>query len=138
MVTRKRLFRSTLPKIFVRKTRKNKPRAFSEGALCAAVVGKIKKNEIVNKSRKKVDNGHPRWSLHTMPHKNRKHFHKGRTPEGGGGGRAKRSSIIKGLYRLFKGLERVYINHSRPYQSLYSPFEIIERVYIDPLDTCNG
>ena len=29
----------------------------------------------------------------TGPHKNRKHFHNGRNPEGGGGGRAKRSSI---------------------------------------------
>ena len=42
---------------------------------------------------RKVDNGHPRWSLASVAHKNRKHFHNGRNPEGGGGGRAKRSSI---------------------------------------------
>ena len=54
----------------------------------------IRNSKSLKKCRKqKVDNGHPRWSLHTIPRKYRKHFHNGRTPEGGGGGRAKRSSI---------------------------------------------
>ena len=56
--------------------------------------GRRKNPKIRNRRKdveKKVDNGHPRWSLHTIPHKNRKPFHNGRNPEGGGGGRAKRS-----------------------------------------------
>ena len=44
-----------------------------------------------NTVEKKVGNGHPRWSLTWVGHKNRKYFHNGRNPEGGGGGRAKRS-----------------------------------------------
>ena len=68
VVTRKRLFRSTWPKIFVRKIRKNKPRLFAEGALCAAVVGKIQKFEIVEKMSKKksttvIHGGHSTQSL---------------------------------------------------------------------------
>ena len=42
----------------------------------------------------KVDHGRPQWSLNTIARKNRKSVHNSRTPEGGGGGRAKRSSII--------------------------------------------
>ena len=59
----KKLFRSTCPKTFFRKIRKNQPRLFSEGALCTAVVGNIEKFENVEKmSKKKVDDGHPQWS----------------------------------------------------------------------------
>ena len=56
------------PRCFFRKIRKNKPRLFSEGALCAAVVGKIKKIEIVEKMSKKksttvIHGGHSTQSL---------------------------------------------------------------------------
>ena len=55
---------------------------------------KIENFEIVeNMSKKKVDHGRLRWSLNTIARKNRKSVHNSRTPEGGGGGRAKRSSI---------------------------------------------
>ena len=44
-------------------------------------------------SRKKSRQRSSTVVTRTGPHKNRKHFHNGRNPEGGGGGRAKRSSI---------------------------------------------
>ena len=44
--------------------------------------------------KKEVDNGHPRWSPASVLTKNQQYFQNGRNPEGGGGGRAKRSSII--------------------------------------------
>ena len=44
---------------------------------------------------KKVDHSRPRWSLNTIARKNRKSVRNGRTPEGGGGGRAKRSSMLR-------------------------------------------
>ena len=71
--TTQNAFRSLWPNNLFRKNRKSRNR----------------RKHVENK----VDNGQPRGSLHTIPHKNRKHFHNGRTPEGGGGGRVKRSSI---------------------------------------------
>ena len=51
----------------------------------------FEKFELVEKeSKKKVDNGRPRWSLASVAPKDRKHFHNGRNTEGGGGGRALR------------------------------------------------
>ena len=67
----KRLFRSTWPSTF-----------FRRGSLYN---GRRKNRKIRNRRKqveKKVDNGHPRWSFHTIPHKSRKNFHNGRTPRG--------------------------------------------------------
>ena len=67
----KRLFRSTWPSTF-----------FRRGSLYN---GRRKNRKIRNRRKqveKKVDNGHPRWSLQIIPHKNPKNFHNGRTPRG--------------------------------------------------------
>ena len=61
-----------------------------------APLGPSKKSKTSKSSktcRKKVDHGRLQWSLNTIARKNRKSVHNSRTPEGGGGGRAKRSSI---------------------------------------------
>ena len=53
----------------------------------------LKKTKIWNRRKrfeKQVGNVHPRWSLASVAHNNRKHFRNGRNPEGGGGGRALR------------------------------------------------
>ena len=39
-----------------------------------------KKSKSLKSSRKNNNNVHPRWSLDTIAHKNRKYFHNGRTP----------------------------------------------------------
>ena len=54
-------------------------KGFSEAPGPAPFFGKFEKVEIVKKSLKKVDNGHPRWSLASVAPKNRKHFHNSRT-----------------------------------------------------------
>ena len=57
----------------------------------------FRKNQKLRTRRKHVEKKSRQRSstvvTRTGPHKNRKHFHNGRNPEGGGGGRAKRSSI---------------------------------------------
>ena len=66
------------------------------------------KNKKLRNRRKlveqKVDHGRPQWSLNTIARKNRKSVHNSRTPEGGGGGRAKRSSIKNPSRPLLQGL----------------------------------
>ena len=64
------------------------------------LLGPSKKSKTSKSSktcRKKVDRGRLQWSLNTIARKNRKSVHNSRTPEGGGGGRAKRSSIRNSL-----------------------------------------
>ena len=72
---------------------KYQPSLFSEGALCTADFGKIEKFEIVEKKSIKksttvIHSGYPHWSSQKP-----KALSKRSNTEGGGGGRAKRSSI---------------------------------------------
>ena len=78
------------------RTLPNDLRCFSEASGPITFFGKINKFELVEKKSKTKS---PQRSSAVVtrigPHKNRKRFHNGRTPEGGGGGRAKRSSITR-------------------------------------------
>ena len=81
------------------------PRLFSEEALCTTVVGKIGKFEIVeNKSKKKsttvIHSGYPHWSSQKP-----KALSKRSNTEGGGGGRAKRSSITSNIEHNYKKMK---------------------------------
>ena len=60
--------------------------------LCTAVFQK-NRNRRKQVEKKRVDNGHPRWSIATVAQKP-KALSKRSNTKGGGGGRAKRSSII--------------------------------------------
>ena len=44
--------------------------------------------------------------------------------------------LLKGLYRLGKGLQMDYIN--LPWKVLYKPFKDTQRAYIEPFRACKG
>ena len=84
----KRLFRSTWPKTFVRKIRKNQPRLFSSRRRRNRQIRNRRKMS-KTKSTMFIHGGHSTQSLAKVEC----HFTTVGPPEGGGGGRAKRSSI---------------------------------------------
>ena len=55
------------------------PKRFFRSTWTSTLFRKIQKSRNRQKSLKKVDNGHPRWSLASVAPKNRKHFHNSRT-----------------------------------------------------------
>ena len=67
------------PKYVFGKFEKINPIFFPKELFVQRSSEKSKNSKSSKRCRKKIDNGHPRWSLHTIPHKNRKPFHTGRT-----------------------------------------------------------